>query len=348
MKYITFAVPCFNSSSYMKRCIDSLLFGGSEVEIIIIDDGSTDQTGQIADEYAALYPDIIRTVHKENGGHGSGVNLGLKLAQGIYYKVVDSDDWLDKAAYKELLNRIHSFVSPLCSDPLDIMPDLLICNYIYDHLEIHSQRVMRFDNVFPQNVLCTWNDIGHFSPSQYLVMHALVYKTKILHQCNINLPEHTFYVDNIFAYQPLPLVKTIYYMNIDLYHYYLGREDQSVNENVLIERIDQQILVTNLVSRCVDFNQVKKTYPKLVEYMKRNISIMLAISDIHLLLMQTDEAYQKRKYLWDGIKEYDKALYYHLKYSTLCGWTYLPGKFAGKLTIGGYRIAKKIYKFLGN
>ena len=107
MKYITFAVPCYNSQDYMRRCVDSLLPGGTDVEIILIDDGSSDGTAKIADEYQLLYPDIVRVVHKENGGHGSGVNKGLELAEGLYYKVVDSDDWLDVEACGKLLDRIR-------------------------------------------------------------------------------------------------------------------------------------------------------------------------------------------------------------------------------------------------
>ena len=107
MKYITFAVPCYNSQDYMRRCVDSLLAGGRDVEIILINDGSSDDTGRIADEYQLRYPDIVRAVHKPNGGHGSGVNKGLELARGLYYKVVDSDDWLDAGAYRMLLGRIR-------------------------------------------------------------------------------------------------------------------------------------------------------------------------------------------------------------------------------------------------
>ena len=107
MKYITFAVPCYNSQDYMRRCVDSLLAGGRDVEIILINDGSSDDTGRIADEYQLRHPDIVRAVHKPNGGHGSGVNKGLELARGLYYKVVDSDDWLDAGAYRMLLGRIR-------------------------------------------------------------------------------------------------------------------------------------------------------------------------------------------------------------------------------------------------
>ncbi|MDE6373846.1 MAG: glycosyltransferase, partial [Clostridia bacterium] len=85
MKLITFAVPSYNSQDYLEKCIDSLLTGGDEVEIIIVNDGSTDATARIADAYAEKYPEIVRAVHKPNGGHGSGVNKGLELASGLYY-----------------------------------------------------------------------------------------------------------------------------------------------------------------------------------------------------------------------------------------------------------------------
>ena len=164
MKYITFAVPCYNSESYMRRCVDTLLAGGKDVEIILINDGSTDNTAGIADEYQLRYPDIVRAVHKKNGGHGSGVNKGLELAQGIYYKVVDSDDWLDQEAYRKLLDRVRKFFGG--RDQFEPVPDLFVCNYIYDHLEEGRQRVMDYRNIFPDGEMCNWNTIGHFRPSQ--------------------------------------------------------------------------------------------------------------------------------------------------------------------------------------
>ncbi len=345
MKYLTFVVPCYNSQDYMKRCIESLLPGGEDVEIIIVDDGSTDSTGEIADYYEALYGNIVKAVHKENGGHGSGVNQGLKLASGVYFKVVDSDDWLDETAYQALLDRVRKHCIEKEADPSAEIPDLFVANYIYDHLEEGSSHMVSYKNVFPVEQVCNWNEIGRFHPSQYLIMHALVFRTKVLQEAGVTLPEHTFYVDNIFAYQPLPYVKRIYYMDIPLYHYYIGREDQSVNEKNLMKRIDQQIRVTKIVSNCIDLNEVKKEYPRLASYMCRNISIMMAISSIHLLLINTGESYQKRKTLWKDIKEENKSLYFRLKYTTLSGLTCFPGKFGGMLTIQGYRMAKKIYQF---
>ena len=203
MKLITFAVPCYNSQDYMRRCIDTLLTGGEKVEIIIVNDGSKDRTGEIADEYAAKYPTIVKAVHQENQGHGQGVNVGLAHATGEFYKVVDSDDWLDTEALKEVLDRIEKW--RINQTPVD----MLVCNYIYDHLYEGRQQQIHYRNVFESGSLCNWHEIGRFLPTQYLIMHALIFKTEVLRKSGVELPKHTFYVDNIFAYQPLPRIVSL-------------------------------------------------------------------------------------------------------------------------------------------
>ena len=109
MKLLTFAIPCYNSQDYMEHCIDSILPGGDDVEILIIDDGSKDRTAEIADAYEAKYPGIVRAIHQENGGHGEAVNAGIRNATGLFFKVVDSDDWVDEEAYKQILKKLKEF-----------------------------------------------------------------------------------------------------------------------------------------------------------------------------------------------------------------------------------------------
>ena len=110
MKLLSVAVPCYNSQAYMEKCVDSLLEGGDQVEILIVDDGSSDDTAKIADDYAARYPGIVKAIHQENGGHGEAVNTGLKNATGIFFKVVDSDDWVNKEAYEAILTKLSEIV----------------------------------------------------------------------------------------------------------------------------------------------------------------------------------------------------------------------------------------------
>ena len=103
MKYISFAIPCFNSAAYMDRAVESILKGGEDVEILIVDDGSKDDTLKIARDYEEKYPTIVKAIHQENKGHGGAVNTGLAHATGLYFKVVDSDDWLNEEELKKAL-----------------------------------------------------------------------------------------------------------------------------------------------------------------------------------------------------------------------------------------------------
>ena len=106
MKLLSFVVPCYNSQEYMRHCIDTLLPGGEDVEILIVNDGSSDQTADIANEYEKKYPTICRAIHQPNKGHGGAVNAGIANASGIYLKVVDSDDWVNRAAYEKILKTL--------------------------------------------------------------------------------------------------------------------------------------------------------------------------------------------------------------------------------------------------
>ena len=180
------------------------------------------------------------------------------------------------------------------------------------------------------------------NPSQYLIMHALIYRTEVLRQSGLRLPKHTFYVDNIVAYQPLPYVRTLCYMDLDLYHYFIGRENQSVNESVMMKRIDQQLKVTKIIMDCVDLESVPSK--KLEKYMERFLSIMLAVSSIHLLMIGDREALGKRRAMWRYLKEKDEALYRRMRVS-VGGLTFLPGALGDKLSLAGYRAAKKVVKF---
>ena len=139
MKLLSVAIPCYNSEAYMRHCIESLLPGGEEVEILIVDDGSTkDHTAEIADEYAKKYPGICKAIHQENGGHGEAVNAGLRSATGIYFKVVDSDDWVNEEAYMQVLDTLRTFVYGQQT------LDMLISNFVYEKQGAKRKKVMKY------------------------------------------------------------------------------------------------------------------------------------------------------------------------------------------------------------
>jgi len=201
-KILSVAIPSYNSEHYLKHCVDSLLKGGKRVEILIVNDGSKDKTKEIADNYAKAYPKIVKAIHQENAGHGGAVNTGLLHASGRYFKVVDSDDWVDEEALVKILDVLEK------QDEVD----LFISNFVYEKQGSKHKKRMKYTKQFPVNKVFTWEDMKPFPLGNYLLMHSVIYRTSLLKACGLKLPKHTFYVDNIFVYYPLPSVKNIYYM----------------------------------------------------------------------------------------------------------------------------------------
>lgn len=338
MKLLSVAIPCYNSESYMRHCIESLLPGGDEVEILIVDDGSTkDRTAEIADEYERNYPGICRAIHQENGGHGEAVNAGLRNASGIYFKVVDSDDWVDESAYMEILNTLRRFVYG------EKTLDMLVSNFVYEKQGSDRKKVMNYRTALPENQLIDWDDVKVFILGQYILMHSVIYRTELLRQCGLELPKHTFYVDNIFVYQPLPHVKTLYYLNVNFYRYFIGRDDQSVNEQVMIGRIDQQIRVTKLMLSYYDVMKIKQR--KLRRYMVRYLEIMMVISSILAIKSGTEENMEKKEELWQSLRKQNVKLYLRLRYGFLGQGVNLPGKGGMKFPIAIYKMTQKFFGF---
>lgn len=342
MKTISFAVPCFNSAAYMEKCVASLLPCGDDIEIILVNDGSTkDNTAEICDRLAEEYPSIIRAIHKENGGHGSAVNYGLAAATGLYFKVVDSDDWLDEDAMNTVMPYLRKQAA--LTNEGRTATDLVITNYVYEKVLEGKQNVRDYANVFPADREFTWDEVGHFHSSQYLLMHSVIYRTELLQHMNLQLPEHCFYVDNIFVYVPLPQVKTLRYFNVDAYRYYIGREDQSVNENVMLSRIDQQIRITKVMIDSVDLNTVAQT--RLRKYMHNYLSMMMCICSVFLRMKPTPEAEAKRADIWGYLKAKDETLYRDIKHTLLNLGVNMPTGAGRSLGLAAYHIAQKIYKF---
>ena len=341
-KIVTFGIPCYNSAQYMDKCIESILEGvdyASDVEIIIVDDGSTkDETPQKADEWAERYPEIIRAHHQENGGHGTAVLSGLKKATGTFYKVVDSDDWVDSEALAQLLDRMRS--TEAAGDNVD----LFIANYVYEHTVDNTRNVVGYREILPEGRVFGWSEIGHFPITQNLLMHALCYRTSVLRDMDFYLPPHTFYVDNIYAWVPLPNCKRLCYLDIDLYRYYIGREDQSVNEKVMAGRIDQQVRVTRIMMESYHLYQDVQPV-QLRSYMINYFVIMMAICSVFSRLSDHEDAMDELARLWSDLHAYDRRLWRRCRLGFLGAITNLPGPLGNRATIGLYRLADKLVKF---
>ncbi len=341
-KTITFGIPCYNSAAYMDHCISSIIDGSGQaedVQVVIVDDGSTkDDTPAKADEWAERYPDNIKVVHQENGGHGIAVLSALEQADGAYFKVVDSDDWLDEKALRSLLETLRGFIAH------DRQVDLVITNYVYEHVEDNKQSTIDYAFALPKGKVIGWDKIGHFYIWQNLLMHSLCYRTAVLRDGGVPMPAHTFYVDNIYAYVPLPRCKTLYYLDVDLYRYFIGREDQSVNEQVMIGRIDQQLRITRIMMEAYHlYDDIES--PKLRSYMIGYFTLMMAVCSIFSKKSDDPQAHADCQKLWDDLEAYDKRMYRRARRGFVGMATNLPTSYGTKATLWIYRVAQKMFKF---
>ena len=337
MKLLSVAIPCYNSENYMRHAVETLLVGGDDVEIIIVDDGSSDHTYEIGQELEAAHPGIVRVVHQENAGHGGAVNTGLREATGLYFKVVDSDDWVKEEAFLEALATLKELVH----DGTNL--DMFICNYVYEKVGEKKKKVIHYRNCMPQDCVFTWEDVSHFRTGQFILMHSVIYRTKLLRECGLELPQHTFYVDNIYVYYPLPMVKTMYYKDLNLYRYFIGRDDQSVNENNMMKRIDQQLLVTRTIIDLHDLTKVKPAH--LRSYMTKYLMIMMTISSVFLMKIGTEEALQKKDELWDYLNTKNKKMFKDVSRTVLGKSSKLHSRPGREMVKAGYEIARKLFHF---
>ena len=335
MKLLTVTVPCYNSQDYMRHCIESLLPGGERVEILIIDDGSKDDTGRIADAYAEKYPTIVRVIHQENGGHGEGINQGLRHAAGTYFKVVDSDDWLsdDFPAFLDLLEQCEARGGV----------DLAVTNYYYVHADGIGDRSINYSSVLPEGRVFTWADTRPFRIHQMLTIHSCTFRTENMRKWGCELPKHTFYEDNLMVYLTLPHTRRMVYMNADLYRYAIGRPDQSVQRTVMMKRYHHQILVTERCFTSCHLDDIQE--PRLKRYMRHELFVMFGIAILFTRLNRTVETDAALERMWETCMAFDPKWGGYFRNRSPLRFICLPGRFGQNVSGLVYRLANKVVRF---
>jgi glycosyltransferase involved in cell wall biosynthesis len=200
------------------------------LDIIVVDDGSKDKTAEIAQQYVLKFPQSVRLISKQNGGHGSAVNAGIEAAVGKYFKVVDGDDRLNKLGLIALLERLNQREV-----------DLLAANYRKISLTNENPVDMRFEDI-QYDKIYAFEELPH-SNKIYFGIHSMNIKTSILQQHEIRLQEHTFYVDVEYGLLPVPYIKTIEFFEPSVYLYYVGSVGQSINMTNFVNRYDDHYRV---------------------------------------------------------------------------------------------------------
>ena len=190
---------------------------------------------------------------------------------------MDSDDKVKASAFKTILDKLRE------NKDAEEKIDLLISNFVYDKEGQAHKKVMEYRKVLPVNRMFSWDEARRFRKGQYILMHSVIYRTDLLRECGLRLPEHCFYVDNIYVFNPMPSVKNLYYLDVNFYYYFIGRDDQSVNEEVMIGRLDQQARVNRIMfdyfaDGTADGRIEKKS--QLYKYMYNYLEIITTVTSV--------------------------------------------------------------------
>ena len=333
-KLISFCVPCYNSEKDMRKCLESLISQKDKVEIIIIDDGSKDGTGKIVDEYAEKYPDCVIGVHQENGGHGAGINKALTLATGEFFKVVDSDDWVDQNGYQQVIDTIEKYGDQI---------DLFVTDYAYYTVN-KIQKIIKFGHVMNPNKIIGWNDVGTFASWENLTLHSTMYRTEVLLKSNMKLPIHCFYEDNYFVYASLPYAKNLFYLPVTFYMYYIGREGQSVSKEQCIKRFHDHYYIAHLINNEFDVYKYKCN-KGLYRTLMHHLILINSIAYTYTRMANTKESLDTFHLLKKETKELNRKLYRKLRYHSIAGFVMADGIVGKWLLKFSFWAAHKVVPF---
>jgi hypothetical protein len=223
---------------------------------------------------------------------------------------------------------------------------MVLNNFVYDKVGQKHKYVTRYRHTLPENQIFGWEETHRFRVGHYIQMHSIIYRTSLLRECGLELPKHTFYVDELYAYVPLNSVERMLYLDEDVYHYFIGREDQSVNEQVMVSRVEQQLTVNRMM---IDYfsenigmiNSVKQRY----HYMFNYLEIITAISSILLILDGSKEKLKEKQELWHYIAKKNPRVYLQMRFGIVGNMAHLPGKGGRKISVEGYRLVNKFYHF---
>ena len=335
MKLLSVVVPCYNSATYMKKCIDSLLTGGDRVEIVVVDDGSTDETAFIADDYVGRFPDIVKVVHQKNGGHGAGINSGLKAATGKFFKVVDSDDAVGDC-FKEFLDKLECDAAGA---------DLVVTNYVYTYSDGRKNNPIKYGSVFKKDTLLDWSQTKKFKLKQCLTIHSCTFRTETVRKSGMVLPEHIFYEDNLMICTVLPYTEKVFYHDCDLYHYSIGRSGQSVQADVMISRYDHQVRIAADIFETCRLDEVRKKCKRLYDVMYHEMFMMYGIACVFARLSPEKDAYDKLCDMWERAYRFDEKYAEKFRKRTPLALVSAKGRFGKFVTKIVYKIAYSVVKF---
>ena len=338
MKLLTLVVPSYNAERTLRHCVERMTPAGPEVDILIVDDGSTDGTPALADQLALEHPENVRVIHQENGGHGEGLNQGIRTAEGIYLKSVDADDRIDTESLLALVRLLRDHAER------ETMADLVINDYVYDQPGREAVFSVRYNHVFPENRVHTWETCRRFPLWKQFMIHSMCYRVALLREHHYTLPKHFFYEDNLYIYQPLPWVRKVLYLPYPLYGYTVGQADQSISEKNLLARMDQN---TDMITRMIctwTWADIEPLPRRLRSYMLSFLGGQILNVTVLHMMSHDEKGRSMNREMWAAIHAFDPELYRRLRRQPTAAVITVTGPLCRRLV---YLISRAAQKHIG-
>lgn len=248
MKLLSIIIPTYNMEKLLPRCLESVTDKtlNKTLEVIIVNDGSTDKSLEIAQKFQSHYPEIINIVNKPNGNYGSCINAALPIAQGKYIKILDADDWYNTSSLKEFLNKLSHTNS-----------DVIITNYT----EVYGEKKYNIQYNFPTNQELSASSVMLLSEFIKLRMHAVTYKKDLFKEFNYSQTCGISHTDEEWMFYPMRFVKTITFYRLNLYQYMLDREGQTMDPKLSTKRYQCfAIILERMISEYSQWNNTLTSY----------------------------------------------------------------------------------------
>lgn len=310
-KILSIAVPSYNVEKYLNKALDSYADTRLEndLEVLIVNDGSTDGTVEIAEEYVKRFPKLFKLINKENGGHGSAVNAGINNATGKYFRIIDGDDWVNTENLIKLLEVMKKVDSDIVVDEKREV-HMVTGNTQFFPMPKTAEELKEYSF----ESVCMQEEI-----TPYIMMHTISVKTEVLKENNIQLLKHVFYVDYEYIVKATCSCKTIVFVNLEIYQYLVGNVNQSVSSQNYVKRYNHHDKVVKEIMR---FAKEKEYTGVLKSYVDKKIVLVINNHFNISLIFNTNrkEGYAQAKEFRQYLKE--KYMYYYVKtnkrYWTAC------------------------------
>lgn len=264
-KTLSIAMPCYNVEAYLERGLRSLADErlASDVEVLIVNDGSSDSTEEIAQGYVDRFPTLFRLINKTNGGHGSAVNVGLRNATGKYFRVIDGDDWVNTEGLVELVGFLKTAASDIVVDEMSsVMMGSMQATHQALPTFVEDRELLSFVGI------CNEGDI-----ESYMAIHTLNFKTDLLKSNGIELREGIFYVDYEYIVKGTCFAETVTFLRTNVYQYLIGNAAQSMASHNMVKRyLHHETVLKELLSFEEQNPQLSS---EVREYLQRKIQLLI-------------------------------------------------------------------------